>query len=170
MKKATATSSEPAMTGDRSVIEGFRDVMNCTCLRMRRATRRLTQIYDSALEPAQLTVSQFGLLANLYQPHSGEPSGLSIGVTAQRLGMDPTTLMRTLKPLIARGLIKNVPDPADARVRIVRLTAKGERALRKALPLWRQAQQHVEAALGLEATRALNGLLDLSASQPVAQK
>ena len=44
----------------------FRRIMECTCMRMRRATRRVTQLYDRALEPAGLTVNQFGLLAYLH--------------------------------------------------------------------------------------------------------
>ena len=62
----------------------LRKIMGCTCMRMRRATRRVTQLYDHALEPSGLTVSQFGLLAYLLgasgrprTPHRSEqsPSG-----------------------------------------------------------------------------------------------
>lgn len=35
----------------------IRAIMGCTCLRMRRAARRVTQLYDHALEPAGLTVN-----------------------------------------------------------------------------------------------------------------
>ncbi len=44
---------------------------------------------------------QFGLLANLLGASFRRPDGLSIGAIAERLGMDPTTLNRNLKPLRA---------------------------------------------------------------------
>ena len=149
----------------------FRKIMGCTCLRMRRATRRVTQLYDNVLEPAGLTINQFGLLACLHGAALARPEPPSIGTVAEWLGMDPTTLNRNLKPLIARGLVRSLPDPADRRVRIVRATDKGVRALAKAVPLWQDAQAQVEKALGREATTALNDLLDLSSStlRPAAE-
>ena len=38
--------------------DDLQKIMSCTCLRMRRATRRVTQRYDHALEPTGLTASQ----------------------------------------------------------------------------------------------------------------
>jgi DNA-binding MarR family transcriptional regulator len=143
----------------------FRKIMGCTCLRMRRATRRVTQLYDHALLPAELTINQFGLLAYLHGATLAKSDPPSIGTMAEWLGMDPTTLNRNLKPLIARDLVRSTPDPADGRVRVVRITGKGQRSLLKAAPLWQQAQRQVEEALGQKETAALNGLLDLSSSR-----
>ena len=42
------------------------EIANCTCLRLRRTARRVTQIYDQMLEPAGLTLAQFSLIAQLY--------------------------------------------------------------------------------------------------------
>ncbi len=143
----------------------IRAIMGCTCLRMRRAARRVTQLYDHALEPAGLTVNQFGLLAYLQGANLTRAGGLSIGAIAEFLGMDPTTLNRNLKPLVAKGLVWNAADPADGRVRIVRIAVKGQRALRKAVPLWREAQAQVERIIGRPTTAALNDLLDVSATK-----
>jgi DNA-binding MarR family transcriptional regulator len=143
----------------------LRKMMGCTCLRMRRATRRVTQLYDHALEPGGLTINQFGLLAYLHGATLARANARSIGTIAGWLGMDPTTLNRNLKPLIAKGLVTSTPDPADGRVRVVRTTDKGKRALLKAIPLWQEAQAQVENALGREATTALNDLLDLSSAR-----
>src|SRR5258708_7941299 len=100
----------------------LREISNCSCLRVRRTARRLTRLYDQALEPAGLTVNQFGLLANL---HGAGSAGLSMGALADRLGMDPTTLNRDLKPLRADGLVRDAADPRDRRGRPVRLTSQG---------------------------------------------
>ena len=143
----------------------LREIMGCTCLRIRRTARGLTQLYDRALEKAGLTVNQFGLLAHLQGANLMQPHGPSIGMIAEWLGMDPTTLNRNLKPLEKNGLVRSAPDAADGRVRIVRITEKGERMLRDAIPLWRAAQAQVEKALGVDLTAELNRLLDRSSAK-----
>jgi len=140
-----------------------REVSGCTCLRVRHVARQLTQSYDQALAPLGLTLNQFGLLATLYGVTQASLAGLPIGVFADRVGMHPTTLNRDLKPLKAQNLVADAVAPADRRVRAVTITPKGRARLRKAIPFWRQAQIRLEGALGAEATRALNDLLDLVA-------
>ncbi len=138
-----------------------REIAQCTCLRLRRTTRRITQLYDRLLEPAGLTVNQFGLLGRLYGA-SLRQELLSVSVLAERVGMDPTTLNRSLKPLQAAGLIASGADPSDQRIRVVLITEEGSAKLRQALPLWRQAQAQIEQAIGIDTIVALNGLLELS--------
>ena len=58
----------------------------------------MTQIYDRHLEPTGLTITQYGLLS-----HLRSLDGVSIGALAERLVMDPTTLTRTLGPLVTAG-------------------------------------------------------------------
>ena len=143
----------------------IREISGCTCLGARRTSRQLTQIYDQALKPAGLTVNQFGLLAKLYGASlAGQPS-LPIGALAERIGMDPTTLNRNLKPLAALGLVADAAEREDRRIRAVRITDKGRATLRKAVPFWRRAQRRIEENLGVEAARALNGLLDLASAK-----
>lgn len=143
----------------------LREIMGCTGLRVRRAARRITQVYDRALEPVGVTINQFGVLAHLRGAAAQKSNGLSIGALGERLATDPTTLNRTLKPLQQRGLVRNAADAADARVRLVQITEKGQRELAKAIPLWRKAQAEVHAALGPHSIRALNDLLDLSVAK-----
>jgi DNA-binding MarR family transcriptional regulator len=156
---ASPTSRGSVMDND------LQKIVECTCLRMRRATRRVTQLYDHALEPAGLTVNQFGLLGYLHGASFAPAHASSIGTIAEWLGMDPTTLNRNLKPLLAKRMVKNVADPADGRVRIVQITEKGLRTLREALPRWRKAQADVEKAIGAKSIAELNTLLDLSSSK-----
>jgi len=139
----------------------IREIAQCTCLRLRRTTRRITQIYDRLLEPVGMTVNQFGLLARLYGA-SLRRETLPISVLAERVGMDPTTLNRSLKPLETQGLITSADDPADRRVRAVLITENGIARLRQAIPQWRKAQAQIDQALGLDTTVALNGLLEVS--------
>jgi len=138
----------------------LKDIVDCTCLRLRRTTRRLTQLYDHALDPTGLTANQFGLLGHLHFAQARRGTGLSIGALAEMLGMDPSTLTRNLKPLAAKGLIGDHPDPADGRARLITITARGRAKLDEALPYWRIAQNAVKQKLGVRAAKDLGKLLD----------
>jgi DNA-binding MarR family transcriptional regulator len=133
------------------------EIANCTCLRLRRTARRVTQIYDQMLEPSGLTLTQFSLLAHIY---AGE--GLSVGDLAEALVTDPTTLTRNLKPLIERRLVNVRPGEDDRRRRVIVLTPEGQGLLPVAHPLWRKAQAHVAHLLGESETARLNKTLDRS--------
>jgi len=130
----------------------IRQVGGCSCLRLRKATRRITQIYEACLEPAGLTIGQFGVLASLFGAGAAGAAGVSMGPLAERLGVDPTTLKRTLGPMLESGLAAAAADPEDRRVRLIRLTEAGRARLERALPLWQKAQGLLEEKLG-EATR-----------------
>ena len=114
---------------------------DCTCFAIRRAARAVTQLYDRTLRPSGLRGTQFTVLTMLAL--SG-PTPLK--QVADRLGMERTTLTRNLQPLLAGGLVV-VAGSDDRRVRALSITAKGERAARAALPLWRAAQRAVKDQL-----------------------
>ncbi|MFB9268495.1 MarR family winged helix-turn-helix transcriptional regulator [Bradyrhizobium erythrophlei] len=147
---------------DRGTEFDVREALGCTCMRLRRANRQITQLYDRHLAPTGLTSSQFGLLARLQGASLQGKPALPIGILAELHGMDPTTLTRNLKLLLDAKLVRSGRDDSDRRVRTVSLTDAGRKRLLQAAPEWRKAQQAVETALGTEATLALNGLLDLS--------
>jgi DNA-binding MarR family transcriptional regulator len=134
--------------------------VECTCLRARRITRQLTQIYDRALEPAALSVNQLGILAHL----DGQ-GRVAIGALAELIGKHASTLNRDLKPLEARSLVATAADPVDRRVHLVFITRKGRTKLREAQPFWRRAQDQIQEALGVETTLTLNGVLDLASAK-----
>jgi DNA-binding MarR family transcriptional regulator len=149
------------MTRDIDIAE----VSGCTCLRLRRLNRQLTQLYDQELQRAGLSVNQFGLLASLYGLTCGGQGRVSIGALADQLGMHPTTLNRDLKPLLQQGLVAKAIEATDRRVRALVITSKGRARLRKALPHWRHAQRGLDQALGVEAARELNQVVDLAAAK-----
>ena len=66
---------------------------------------------------------------------------------AALLAMDRTTLTAALKPLERRGLVEVVPDPADRRSRILKLTDEGRSVLAAAVPVWQSTHDEVEAGL-----------------------
>jgi DNA-binding MarR family transcriptional regulator len=130
-------------------------VRGCTCLRLRKASRRVSQIYDQHLEPFGLTVTQYGVLGHLVTFN-----GISIGELAEKLVMDPTTLTRNLRPLQRQGLLAVKTDRRDRRARSLELTAQGHKVFERAKPGWARAQQHVEELFGERETPALNAVLD----------
>lgn len=135
----------------------------CTCHLLRRLARRVTQDYDRAVAPAGLTITQFSLLQHLrHQP------GVSASALAQRVGMERTTLLRNLRPVIRDGLARYRSTEAGRSAEL-ELTARGLERLRQARPLWAQAQAALECQLGKDAS-ALHALLGdaIAALEPEA--
>ena len=136
---------------------------SCSNAALRRATRRLGQLYDDVLKPSGLKATQFTLLSRLIR--YGSPT---MGILAAELVMDRSALSHTLAPLIARGLVRHAADPADRRSRRVSLTDKGRRTLDKAEGLWQQAEGKFESAFGAHAAIELRRLLDQIATPDFA--
>ncbi len=123
----------------------------CACANLRKAARAVTQVFDEALAPSGLRVTQFTLLVT--NRLAGEST---INELAERMAMDRTTLSRNLKPLVRSGLLEVRPGE-DGRTRLVRITPAGERMLEEAYPLWQRAQQETVSVLGEERYEALLG-------------
>ncbi len=126
----------------------------CTCDRLRKLTRRITQHYDTRLAPAGLRVTQYSLLARLVH---GGPTPMS--ALARLMEMDRTTLTRNLKPLADARFVE-IATGADARSRVVSVTARGREARLAARDLWRRAQDEVNRALGADHVAALHAALE----------
>jgi DNA-binding MarR family transcriptional regulator len=109
----------------------------CACKQLRRSARAVTQLYDEALRPSGLRITQFTLLVGVA---IGEP--VPITRLADALSLDRTTLARDLRPLTDRGLVE-IRTGDDRRTRVVRLTGQGRDALGRAYPLWRSAQARI---------------------------
>src|SRR5690606_14388683 len=71
----------------------------CTCFRVRRAARRLSQIYDGHLAAEGLSLNAYSILRRAAQPRL-------LSELAASLGMDRTTLTRNLKPLLLAGWLQ----------------------------------------------------------------
>ena len=127
----------------------------CHCNGLRRATRAITSLYDRTLEPIGLTLPQLSLLRQLKRA-----GPLSVTHLAVVVGLERTTLGRSLRPLEQRGLVESVASEIDARERVVQVTSRGDRAMKSAAPLWRNAQQAVEQELGRERLDLLHEILD----------
>ena len=132
----------------------------CMCASFRRASRALTQIYDEALRPLGLRVTQFTLLQALSL--TGE---ISQGELGEVLALDSTTLSRTLQIMLQRQWIEERPG-RDRRERRLRLAKAGQEQFRRAMPHWQKAQTRLRSALGdsrwhdlLQASNQLTNIL-----------
>src|SRR5262245_51584506 len=132
-------------------------LLACTCFRLRKVTRQITQFYDQALAELDITITQFSLLSYLFM--RGE---VSIGALAAEMLMDPTTLTRTLRPLERRRLVRLVHARDDRRRRCVLLSAAGRATFQQAVPLWRRGAAQTAEVLGSPRLAALNQALGLT--------
>jgi DNA-binding MarR family transcriptional regulator len=127
----------------------------CTCSKLRRLTRRVTAVYDRALAPSGMRVTQYSLLAQLRRVRD-----LSMSQLADALDMDRTTLTRNLKPLLEAGWVELLASAQDGRVRVVRITAAGDAQWQAARAYWRRAQDEVKETIGLNSLNGLHQMLD----------
>jgi DNA-binding MarR family transcriptional regulator len=130
----------------------------CACAEVRRIARKLTSLYDTALAPAEITITQYSLLANI-----GRTGQLSHCELANKLGMDRTTLTRNLRPLIKAQWVA-VTSAEDRRQHVLQLTAAGKKKMDRSLPLWEKVQGRFMAEIGTQSFQELRTLLRLAES------
>ncbi len=133
----------------------------CLCFNIRKSARAITQLYEDALRPTGLRVTQFTLLVATRVMGTATINDLAKGLV-----MDRTTLTRNLRPLEKQGFIRVMPGKKDRREREVTLTLAGQEILSEALPLWKTVQETVIEALGQGRVTRL--LKDLSATVDLA--
>lgn len=80
----------------------------------------LRRLMESAAADAGLTSGQAQVLLMLEEPQR-------MGNLAERQTCDPSSVTAMVSRLERDGLVQRAVDPADARARVVRLTAKGRR-------------------------------------------
>jgi DNA-binding MarR family transcriptional regulator len=136
----------------------------CNGTELRRATRRVSQLYDSVLAPCGLRSTQWSILTQIAR--AGRPS---MGELAASLVIDRSALAHNLKPLERDGLVEVVVDEDDKRTRLAVLTEAGRIKLAQAMPLWERAQRCFEAVFGAKNAVNLRASLKLIASPEFVQ-
>ena len=135
------------------------ETTRCNLTALRKATRRVSQLYDAMLAPSGLRGTQRAILT--YIARSGSPT---MGELAATLTLDRTALNHNLKPLQRDGLVTVAVDKNDRRSRLVRLTRRGEAKLAESQIAWREAQDRFERAFGAKQAADLRQTLELIAS------
>ena len=115
----------------------YRQLLSCKCVKMRKASRVVTQFYDKKLKSVGIRITQFTILSLIAT--SKNKTLISL---AEELLMDRTTLTRALNILIKEALIEQTKTK-DSRKKIMKLTEKGHKVLDKAIPLWIEAENQI---------------------------
>ncbi len=126
----------------------------CNSAALRKATRRVTQLYDSVLAPCGLRSSQRSIL--LHISRAGDPTMTDL---ARAIVLDRSALAHNMKPLERDGYVIQIRDDQDGRSKRMRLTPLGRRKLTESTRLWHQAQKKFEAAYGVDRAASLRAAL-----------
>jgi len=129
----------------------------CTCGSLRKASRRISQLYDTALAPVGIKSTQFSILAEVDRGSLGGPVAMCELATA--MVMDRSTLGHNLKPLERDELLTVRSSDSDRRRRYVELTKEGKSTLQRARRLWRHAEGRFEKIFGKEPAAQLRAVL-----------
>src|SRR6516165_10147403 len=137
------------MGRERLKLDAAEVIRSCIATRLRMADRVITKLYDDALRPLGLKVTQMSML--VVAADRGLIRQSEVGT---ELRLDDSTLSRNLELMRAKGWLEEV-SADDARVHSYRLTEAGRSLLDKAIPAWRDAQQEANRLLGSAGVRAL---------------
>jgi DNA-binding MarR family transcriptional regulator len=125
----------------------------CHCLAVRRNARYLTRMYDRHLAAANVSISQFSILALIH-----ERPGISIAKLADAMVMERTTLVRALKPLQLEGFVSSQAQGPRAALSLA-LSSGGVAKLQECEPYWQAAQQEHEQQSGQECAASIRASL-----------
>ncbi len=114
---------------------------SCYALQARRTANQLMRSYNRALAPLGLEIAQFSTLCVV-----AAEQALSVAEMAAHLGVERSTLVRNLKLMERDGLIAQAGR--DGRRVRYRISPRGTALLEQALPVWRDVQAAIGAALG----------------------
>ncbi|MEO6840174.1 MAG: MarR family winged helix-turn-helix transcriptional regulator [Bradyrhizobium sp.] len=143
------------------------DLTRCSATALRKATRRVTQLYDDMLQPAGLTVTQYGLMTEILRRGANAPTVTEL---ARAMVMDRSGLGHTLRPLERDGYVVLIQNEEDGRQRGVVLTAAGRTLQKKATFLWEKAQQRFVDVVGRDERASLQTrLLAIAHDQRLTQ-
>lgn len=133
---------------------------DCYGTALRKASRRVTALYDESLAPSGLRSTQFAILAEIVDRADGPPT---LNQLADDLALDRSGLGHSLRPLEREGLIRLERSERDRRSTLVVLTDHGQDRYEHAFALWQEAQDRYASALGLElATELREHLLQIA--------
>jgi DNA-binding MarR family transcriptional regulator len=129
----------------------------CTCGSLRKASRRISQFYDTALAPVGIKSTQFSILSEVDRGSVQGP--VTMCELAAAMIMDRSTLGHNLRPLERDDLVVLRLSADDRRKRYVELTKRGKSILQRARRLWRHAEGRFEKIFGKEPAAELRAVL-----------
>lgn len=117
----------------------------CICANLRKKTRIVTQLYDKLLQPTDLKVTQYSMLA-----HIARYKGITISKLGEILLLDQTTITRNVNILKKNGYVEITRSKQDSRAKVISITHLGMEKLHEATPIWQEIQERIINDVGLE--------------------
>ena len=125
---------------------------SCIAAQVRILGRAVSSLYEEALRPHGLKISQMNLLVAIAVMPTPRARDL-----AATLCLEKSTVSRNLLRLVERGwVVEEVEE--DARSRRLSLSSAGASLLQRVLPDWERAQERVVAAIGKEGATQIAAL------------
>ena len=121
---------------------------------LHRAGQCADELFASQVQESELTPRQFVVLMAVAD--SEEPSQTDL---VQKTGIDRSTLADIVRRLVERGLLARKRTKKDARMYAVRLTSKGETALKSAQPAARTTDERLLAVISQREREVFLGAL-----------
>jgi DNA-binding MarR family transcriptional regulator len=147
------------MTRDALRRHGYEQVAsNCIAVRVRLINRVVTSLYDEALRPHGLRVSQGNILIAIACSEDPRPADI-----CRRLRLERSTLSRDVEIMKSQGWLASDP-PEGGRNQVLRVTPAGHDLLARARPAWESAQAEAKRLIGeveVEALRRISSRLGL---------
>ena len=126
----------------------------CSSQKVRRLSRRISQLFDHIVADSGLKTTQYSLLTNVFALGPLRPGDL-----ARAMNLDASTLTRNLQPLVAAGWVEIGPGDND-RSRMVGVTEAGRAKRVEAQRAWKRAQVAFNERIGAAAVARLHAAVD----------
>jgi DNA-binding MarR family transcriptional regulator len=120
----------------------------CLAQRVLLVNRTISGLYNDALRPLGMTVTQLTFLVIVARRGPVSP-----GEVAKRLNMDKSTLSRNVRLMEDHGWLSVSPD--QGRSQSLTIESRGRKLIEKALPLWQGAQERARELLGERGARSI---------------
>ncbi len=146
------------MTKPAATIESI--ALTCIAARVRLLNRVVTNIYDNALRPLGVKLSQGNILAVTARLGIARPSDV-----CDILELDNSTLSRNVERMVANGWLEILPDE-DGRSHPFQLTEQGKQLMKDAIPAWEQAQTEARKLLGDDGVKSLESAIRRFKNRP----
>ena len=127
----------------------------CTAMRLRFVNRFVTGLYERAIAPLGVKISQASMLVLLSIRGESNPS--QIGKAFQ---MEKSTVSRNISRMKKKGWLE-VTATSGQISQTIKLTPKGRELLGELYPKWKKAQEQAGELLGEEGVASLSALYDL---------
>lgn len=115
---------------------------DCIAVRVRLINRVVTAIYDEALRPFGIRVSQANILVAVARKGEARPTDV-----CRLLRLEKSTLSRDVEVMKRKGWLESDP-PTGGRNQVLRVTPGGLDLLARSQPAWESAQADAGRLIG----------------------